>query len=133
MTLKTTTLDNCIDLVFPFEEEVSDLRTLVVISLFTDAFVSQDEASLFGQDAGGGYWADPNFGSKIWLLTRNKINNETFVQIEDYASQALQWILDDGIASTIDVEVASVRNTINLIINFTIDNAKIQQVILDLS
>lgn len=73
------------------------LETAVAISLFTDA---RDENP---DDPGDrrGWWGDTfeEFGSRLWLLTREKTTPEVLDRAERYARQALQWLLDDGIAS----------------------------------
>lgn len=84
------------------------LRTAVIVSLFTDRRVTKNEV-LLGQDQRG-WWADaiaeiPDdlSGSKLWLLEREKQTNETLTRAVEYAKEALQWMIDDEIAETINV------------------------------
>jgi len=85
------------------------LRTAVIVSLYTDRRVETDElpteeksrrgwfGDLFAENVGD------LIGSRLWLLKRSKVSDETRNLAEDYAQEALQWLIDDGIADTIDV------------------------------
>ncbi len=56
-----------------------------------------------------GWWADSfdddgdQFGSRLWLLSRSKVTDEVLLHAEEYAQEALQWLVDDGVATSIDV------------------------------
>lgn len=47
------------------------------------------------------------FGSRLWLLARRNVTAETMQKAREYATEALQWLIDDGVASTI--ETSAVR------------------------
>lgn len=84
------------------------LTRAVIISLFTWRRANADDITE-GQKMG--YWGDaaeppqPNdrIGSRLWLLSREKILPSTFSRAREYAQEALQWLIDDGIASRVDV------------------------------
>jgi phage gp46-like protein len=80
-----------------------DLRTAVLISLFTDREAETDDVIPDGTTDPRGWWAQA-IGSRIWLLYRSKQTAETLRNARDYASEALQWLLDAGIAARIDVQ-----------------------------
>jgi phage gp46-like protein len=91
--------------------ELSNLESLsraVIISLFTWRRANPDDITE-GQKMG--YWGDvaeppaanDKIGSRLWLLAREKILNSTFNRAREYAKEALQWFIDDGIASKVDV------------------------------
>ncbi|NRA62956.1 MAG: phage GP46 family protein [Pseudobacteriovorax sp.] len=69
-----------------FNPETLDdiIDTLIAISLFSD----QSE-----QDP---YWEDPDFGSKLYTLVREKKTPQNLVLAEQYATDALEWLVDDG-------------------------------------
>lgn len=81
----------------------------VMISLFTWRRANVDD------DLPGnlkmGWWGD-NFasilndriGSRLWLLSRAKLTAETIAKAREYAQEALQWLVDDGIAARVVVE-----------------------------
>jgi phage gp46-like protein len=48
-------------------------------------------------------------GSRLWLLEREKIVPETVARAEAYAREALSWLLDDGVASRLDVRASVFR------------------------
>lgn len=84
----------------------------VVISLFTWRRANPGDVAE-GQNKYG-WWGDTyaaNFGDKIgsrlWLLARSKLTNETVQRAREYAIEALQWLRDDGVAT--DVEVTATR------------------------
>jgi phage gp46-like protein len=86
------------------------LETACYISLFTDRLVDQDEVP-YGETSRRGWWGDlfanvdgDLIGSRLWLLDRSKQIVDTLNQAEDYASEALQWLVDDGIASSFNVD-----------------------------
>lgn len=59
-----------------------------------------------------GWWADTfptvendQIGSRLWLLSRAKITQLTLQRAKQYAEEALEWMLNDGVASRIEVDV----------------------------
>lgn len=94
------------------------LRTAVLISLFTDRRASAEDDLPDG--AGGdrrGWIGDAlataegdRIGSRLWLLKRRKQTEETRLLAEDYCREALQWLVEDGVASAIAVEAAWIRS-----------------------
>lgn len=79
-----------------------DLITALLISLFTDASADADDPLPDNSSDRRGWWAGP-IGSKLWLRRRMKANETTRALIEDDVRTALQWMVDDGVASTITV------------------------------
>lgn len=51
----------------------------------------------------GSYWADPTLGSRLYLLVREKDTAKVRLLAKQYAEQALQPIVDDGRASSIQI------------------------------
>ena len=88
----------------------SDLQTAILISLFTDALANADDP-IEGSDRRG-WWGDMgssyHIGSKFWLLRREKLSTQVAVRAEQYAGQALRWMVDDGVVKTIVIN-ASIR------------------------
>lgn len=101
------------------------LKTAVLISLFSDRVapdqLSADDASVGVQLPGNalnsndsprrGWWGDMfgdgNIGSRLWQLRRIIRANKSSVLLEVRAViyEALDWIVHDGIADRIDVDV----------------------------
>jgi phage gp46-like protein len=80
----------------------------VIVSLFTWRRANPDD-DLPG-DLRQGWWGDtfapiPNdrIGSRLWLLSRSKLLPETIARAKEYAEEALQWLIDDGVAARVDV------------------------------
>lgn len=85
------------------------LQTAVIMSLFTDRR-ADDEELPSGTTSKRGWWGDSladvegdMIGSKLWLIYREKELNSVAVRAEQYALEALQWLLDTKIASQVDV------------------------------
>lgn len=100
-----------VDLVVDANDLKTDdgLQTAVIVSLFTDARADEDEIPAEDRSARG-WWGDlfpevagDRIGSKLWLLKREKRTVETLNRAEEYASEALQWMIDDGVAESLDV------------------------------
>jgi len=92
----------------------SGLRTAVLLSLFTDRRAEADDA--LDDDDRRGWWADAypsidrdQFGSRLWLLRREKQMPQVLARAREYAEQALRWLIDDGIATrvTVTAEIVS--------------------------
>lgn len=94
------------------------LETPVLLSLFTDAEASQQEIQAAGLGRQQGWWADADslrepgtrrMGSKLWLLSRGKTTLETCRRVEGYVKEALAWLIDAGIVSSIAVVASRPR------------------------
>lgn len=87
------------------------LRTAVIISLFTDRRAELDDELPSDDGDRRGFWADSVAppakgdltGSRIWLLDRGRGVAETARRLENYAREALVWMIKDGVVDSIDV------------------------------
>ena len=83
------------------------LETAVLISLFTDRRANDDD-NLINQGEYRGWWGDAltddKIGSRLWLIRSQKATNQNVVLAKEYIIEALQWMIDDGVASKIEVE-----------------------------
>ena len=115
------------------------LSRAVVISLFTWQRASQsDEVDNYQRMA---WWGDTfaeekgdKIGSKLWLLLRQKITDETLNRAQEYAYDALKWLIDDGICSDITVDVERDEddpNRINLDVQLTTSTSNLTYKIKD--
>ena len=87
------------------------LETAVIVSLFTDARAPDGSDLPDGSDDRRGWWGDSvsndendTTGSLLWLLNREKQTTQVLRRAEQYAKEALQWMLDDKVASDVTVE-----------------------------
>lgn len=87
-------------------ETSGGLETAVIVSLFTDrrAAADDDVPELDRR----GWWADvfadvegDQIGSRLWLLERSKSTSEAVRRAVEYAEEALAWMLEDGVASSV--------------------------------
>lgn len=85
------------------------LETAVILSLFCDARAEPSELPPGVSDRRG-WCADAlnedgdRIGSKLWLLSREKVIPETIRRAREYCEQALAWMVKDGVASAVKVE-----------------------------
>lgn len=101
-------------LVGPGFEEDDGLETSIIISLFTDRRAEADD-QISGDDRRG-WWGDlltevegDRIGSRLWLLSREKQLPNVLSKAREYAAEALQWLIEDGIASAVGVAAEIVR------------------------
>jgi phage gp46-like protein len=89
-----------------------DLATAAIISLFSDRRAETSDQLVPGEDDPRGWYGDTflqsltpgdRLGSRLWLLRRVKSNDRLPLVAKQYIQQALQWMLDDGLVSTIQV------------------------------
>lgn len=92
------------------------LTTATVVSLFTDRRARADD--VLPADDGdrrgwpGDAWAEvigDQIGSRLWLLGREKELAETLRRARDYGREAMAWMIDDGIAASVDVTATAKR------------------------
>lgn len=95
--------------------DLAGLASAVIVSLFTDRLAEADDTLPAGDGDRRGWWGDAlaadgdRIGSRLWLLNREKQRRSVLGRAEDYCREALQWLIDDGIAEAVDIEVAFIR------------------------
>lgn len=84
------------------------LVSAIVLSLMTDRLAESNEVAA-GADRRG-WWADAfaeadgdRFGSRWWLLAREKQIPRTLQRASAYTQEALAWLVEDGLADKVDV------------------------------
>ncbi|QYN42216.1 phage GP46 family protein [Gilliamella sp. ESL0443] len=91
------------------------LYRALIISLFTwrRKNTSDDSEHPYG------WWGDSypsiandKIGSRLYLLARSKLNNQTANFAKIYIKEAVQWMINDGLASRIDVSVKRIDLTV---------------------
>ena len=96
------------------------LTRSVIISLFS--WRRADEGDDIESDVSKqGWWGDSfstdRIGSKLWEILRQKLNDETIAKAQEYSRAALQWMIEDGLVTEINVEAerdSSDFNRLNL-------------------
>lgn len=88
------------------------LETAVLLSLCLDRRAEDDDGVALDEDPRG-WWGDSyadvsgdQIGSRLWLLRREKQLPSVASRVQDYASEALAWLVDDGVASSVDVQAS---------------------------
>jgi phage gp46-like protein len=87
----------------------NDLATAILVSLFTDRRLPSDQAPPDGSDDPRGCWIDTYeeqpTGSLLWTLERVAVSNGPafLAQVEQMTRDALQWLLDDQVAASVQI------------------------------
>ena len=104
---------------FEFDSDIQDLtsdeglETAVIISLFSDRRAKPDDPLPDPNNSDRrGWWGDlaspdvegDQIGSRLWLLERSKTLDFVLVQAKEYAQEALQWLIEDGVAARVVAE-----------------------------
>ena len=91
-------------------EQEDGLKTAVILSLFTDRRAEAADGLPTGEEDRRGWWGDlvaaadnDRLGSRLWLLLREKQTPEVLMRAEEYAREALNWLLEDGVAKGIEI------------------------------
>lgn len=86
------------------------LETAIILSLFTDRRAADDDELPDGTDDRRGWWGDAHpevpgdaFGSRLWLLFREKDMQSAVNRAREYTEEALAWLVDDGVARRVVV------------------------------
>ena len=97
---------------FNFDTDIQDLeastglQTAVIMSLFTDRRAKADDILPDSNNPDRrGWWGDlisdvedDQIGSRLWLLDREKTTESVLIRAKEYAEEALQWLITDGVA-----------------------------------
>lgn len=87
-----------------------DLVTAVLISLFTDRQAAADDVLTDASGDPRGWWGDLGqdyrIGSRLWLRLRAKQTDQTLQLVKGDIAEALQWLIDDGVAASLDIDAA---------------------------
>lgn len=88
-----------------------ELESAVIISLFTWGRARTDDRLPDYESRRMGWWGDSfasvegdRIGSRLWLLRREKLTRDTINRAVGYARESLQWLIDSGVASAVDVQ-----------------------------
>lgn len=88
------------------------IESAVLLSLFTDRRASPDFTPNDGTDDRRGWWGDTYesvlLGSRLWQLNRAKKSDAgaMLLQVRDYCREALQWLVDSGVAASVSVSTS---------------------------
>jgi phage gp46-like protein len=98
----------------------SPLTQQILLSLFTN--LREDD----GLNQREGWWGHAldgqTFGSKLWLIEREKLTAETLEKATLYAKESLNWIIDSNVAEELHVKSEFIKNGILISIQLTFPN-----------
>lgn len=89
------------------------LETAVILSLYVDRRATEDDELPDNTLSRGGFFGDAiaeiandQRGSRLWLLRRETRRDVVLEKARTYCREALQWLLEDGVASSVDIATA---------------------------
>lgn len=89
------------------------LHRAVIISIFTWRRAEPDDDA----DEVMGFWGDTfptvtgdKIGSRLWLLRRQKITSDVLRRARMYVDEALKWLIDDGVVTSITTSIYRTNN-----------------------
>jgi phage gp46-like protein len=92
-----------------------DLETACLVSLFSDALATPDFSPTDGTSDRRGWWADyytpTPLGSNLWQLERAKTTRANLGLAQRTVQNALQWLIVDGIATSVLVNTQWITST----------------------
>lgn len=121
MDITLAEIDGALDLALLDGDLATDdgLRTAVALSLLCDRRAEPDDIIPDGTTNRRGWWADAiadedgdRWGSRLWLLDREKELPEVRRRAEAYAEESLDWLLDDGVANEITVTAETLNRSV---------------------
>lgn len=104
----------------------SELADAAYRSLFSWARAKTGDELLNNEKYG--WWADDlssdndRYGSRLWLFLRSKITDDTIQELHDVCIEALDWMIKDKLATSVEVEVTrndKDHNRLDVLINIT--------------
>lgn len=105
----------------------SDLRTSILISLFSDARATDDDQLPTKDDDRRGWvgnvFSEVPIGSRLWLLDRSVLTDEVIRRAKDYVIEALHWMVEKNIVERIEVE-AQRLGTFGAVLNIALTRNK---------
>lgn len=90
-----------------------ELATWTIVSLFSDRLAEPEDVKPPLDPDRRGWWGDSYLqddnpgdliGSRLWLLERAKSSRTLPPIAQGYELEALQWMLDDGLATALDAQ-----------------------------
>lgn len=92
----------------------SELRTSVLVSLFSDARALESDQIPDGSSDPRGWcgevFSKVSIGSRLWLLDRSVLSDEVVRKVKDYISEALSWMVTEKVASRVNVQTERYKN-----------------------
>lgn len=84
------------------------LENSVIVSIGSDSRIAEKKFS--GKLADDGWWGEPSFendlwGSRLFTILKRKKDGNALLLAEQYVKKSLQWMIDDGVVESVDVDV----------------------------
>lgn len=111
LTIETDAGTPCADLSIACSDLAvgNELSTAILLSLFSDRRANDDDVIPDGTDPRG-WWADAldgqRIGSRLWLLERARKLPEVLRLAQEYAAEALAWLVADGVVKSAAVQAS---------------------------
>lgn len=86
------------------------LETALIVAIFTNASANDDDELPDDNDERGGHFSEvitgQPFGSRLWLLRRSNLTEDTLQRAKEYTEEAIdRHLVNEGLAKGHEVEV----------------------------
>lgn len=96
------------------------MQTAVLLSLSLDRRAEDSDTLPTDSTDKRGWWGDQfaetqgdRIGSRRWLLARTKLTPAILATVEDYDRESLEWLIEDKVVSSIDLDYRIAGNRLN--------------------
>ena len=90
-----------------FEQNEKNLTNLILISLYSDSQVNNEEAQEFENSGYNGWYSDNELGSRLWLVLNKKIaGGQTITAVQQFIEDSLNWLIEENLVTEIDVQIS---------------------------
>lgn len=98
------------------------LETTVLIAIFTNCRADDGDEVPYDTDGRGGFFGEEilgeKFGSKLWLLYRSNLTNDTLTKAQEYIGDALdRHIINENLAKEYTVSVTKENNRMRIVVS----------------
>jgi len=87
------------------------LQNAVLLSTFTNRRATAEDDVAVGDDPQG-YFAAPDWGSRWWTMIPQPLTSELLLKARDVMNEAFEWLVTEGIATSVTVTPSSPGNNI---------------------
>jgi len=113
-------------------ESVDGLETSIAVSLFSDD--RADESRVQNPKRRRGWIGNifrasvgESLGSQLWTLEQARLTQDTINDARVFALESLQWLIDDGVAKSVNVDVSRSARTATISIELTTRSGEVRR------
>lgn len=113
-------------------EKTGGFDTAISMSLFCERRASPAEVPATIRRRG--WWGnvaaqieDFEIGSKLWLINQERLTPEVINRIKDFAARGLSWLIDEGFAVDLQIDVKKLDGLVRIDITIERPNGQVER------